>query len=178
MMESATTRIKGKYIILFCALLLPFVGVAVDCRNETRAKEVTFGQLIDSPAQYNGRVIVIDGFFFSGFEVQVLSERLQYSVYAEGHAVPAGKMLWVDGGIPQETYDQLYQQSQMGPAERYGRLSIKGKFDYGGKYGHLGEYSYQIEPIAVSLIPWSPPANNLPVARVMIFSTYAVRNGR
>ena len=76
----------------------------------------------------------------------MLSERLEYSGLTEGHLVPKGKMIWVSGGIPKETYDKLDQQQMMGPSERYGKLSVTGKFEYGGQYGHLGGYNYQIEP--------------------------------
>jgi len=32
----------------------------------------------------------------------------------------------------------------MGPRERYGKVMLKGKFEYSGKYGYLGSYSSQI----------------------------------
>ena len=53
-------------------------------------------------------------------------------------------MLWIEGGIPTEIYDSLSQQEMMGPTERYGQIRIKGKFESGGEYGHLGQYDYQI----------------------------------
>ena len=65
-------------------------------------------------------------------------------------------MLWIEGGIPQEIYDSLYQQEMMGPTERYGQIRIKGKFEYGGEYGHLGQYEYQIVPAEVWLLSWTP----------------------
>ena len=119
--------------------------------------EVTFEQLFSDPEQYNGKTITIDGFYFHGFEVIVLSEVLEYSGYAEGHLIPEGRMMWVEGGIPVEVYDQLYEQQMMGPTERYGKIRVKGKFAYGGQYGHVGAYSYQITPAEVELLPWSPP---------------------
>ncbi len=68
----------------------------------------------------------------------VISEELKYSGYTEGHLLPSGRMLWIEGGIPKEVYDRLYQQQMMGPLERYGKVRVKGKFEYGAKYGHLG----------------------------------------
>lgn len=46
----------------------------------------------------------------------------------------------------------------MGPEERYGEIRLEGKFEYGGKFGHLGAYGSQIAPSKVELLPWSPPA--------------------
>jgi hypothetical protein len=54
-------------------------------------------------------------------------------------------------------YDNLYQQSMMGPTERYGKVRMTGKFQYGGQYGHLGAYKHQISPSNVELLPWEPP---------------------
>ena len=121
-------------------------------------QQTTFDQLSSTPKQFNGRVIIIDGFYFQGFEVAVLSENLVYSGYAQGHLVPKGTMIWIEGGIPKEIDDRLYEQHMMGPSERYGKIRIRGKFEFGEKFGHLGQYDYQIIPFEVELLPWFPPA--------------------
>ena len=100
-------------------------------------QDVTLEQLFTNPDKYNGKQVIVEGFYFQGFEVQVIAERLEISGYAEGHLVPKGKMLWVEGGIQREIYDKLNQQQQMGPLERFGKVKITGKFEYGEKYGHL-----------------------------------------
>ncbi len=151
--EGTVTR----YIAIVCVLSILVVGFVTSCSNVTEAKEVTFDQLFDNP-EYNGKVVIINGFFFCGFEVHVLSERLEYSGYLAGHLVPKGRMLWVEGGIPKEVYEKIYQQSLRSSVEGYGKVRIKGKFECGGKYGHLGGYTSQIVPIEVSLLTWSPPA--------------------
>ena len=143
-----------KYVSLVCVCLLLIIGMVIGCREE----QVTFDQLFSNPNQYNGKYLTIEGFFFGGFEVIVLSENLEYSGYAEGHLVPKGRMIWIEGGIPREVHDALYQQQMMGPTERYGKVRLKGKFEYGAKYGHLGGYSSQIIPSEVELLKWSPPA--------------------
>ena len=114
--------------------------------------QVTFDQLFANPGKYNSREISIEGFYFQGFEIVVLSERLEYSGLAEGHLVPKGRMVWVSGGIPKEVYDALDRQGQMGPAERYGKVRMTGKFEYGGKYGHLGGYSCEIVVTGAQLL--------------------------
>lgn len=86
----------------------------------------------------------------------MLSEDLGYSGYASGHLAPVGRSMWVEGGIPGEVYDRLYEQRMMGPTERFGKVKVTGKFEYGGKYGHLGSYDCQIALSQVELLDWSP----------------------
>lgn len=146
----------NRYRVLVCVLLLAVIGIITACNTEV--EEVTFDQLFTAPNQYHGKNIIVEGFYFHGFEVIVLSERLEYSGYAPGHLVPKGRMVWVDGSIPEEVYDQMYQQQMMGPTERYGKVRVTGKVEYGGSYGHLGAYDTQITPVVVEILPWSPPA--------------------
>ena len=147
------------YVPLVCVLLLSIIGLTIGCSKEqaTEVQVVNFDQLLTSPEQYNGQDVTIEGFFFHGFEIVVLSENLGYSGYADGHLVPKGKMLWIEGAISKEVYDRLYIQEMMGPTERYGKILLKGKFEYGGEYGHLGAYNSQLVPSEVEFLLWSPP---------------------
>jgi hypothetical protein len=145
-----------KSIALALVALVSLTGVlAPGCRTAP-AEEVTFEGLFSNPERYNGREITLEGFYFHGFETIVLAERLALSGYAEGHLIPAGKMLWVEGGIPLDIYNRLYIQSMMGPEERYGKLRITGVFSYGGQYGHLGGSDAQITPRETELLDWAP----------------------
>jgi len=148
-----------RYIVLIYILLLFITGLNLGCSSEQPAKvqEVNFDQLFTNPQQYNGLQITLEGFYFQGFEVIVLCEKLEYSGYAEGHLVPKGRMVWIEGGIPKEVYDKAYKQQMMGPLEHYGKVKVKGKFEYGVNYGHLGSYNSQIVPLEVELLLWSPP---------------------
>lgn len=107
-----STIIKPLSIILILFMLgsVAFLGCQPGGGGE---QAVTFEQLFSNPEQYNGKTITIDGFYFHGFEVIVLCEALEYSGYAEGHLIPEGGMMWVEGGIPVEVYDQLYEQQMM-----------------------------------------------------------------
>ena len=147
-----------RYIVVAAILACLVSAGALGCQQpgETTAHKVTFEQLFSSPEQFHGKDIILEGFYFGGFEVIVLAERLEYSGYAEGHLVPKGRMLWIEGSIPLEIYNQLYHQQMMGPDERYGKIKVKGKFEYGGQYGHLGGYNSQITPSQVEILPWSP----------------------
>jgi hypothetical protein len=152
--------IKPHAIVGLLLLALSVMGLGTNCgeNQATKAQEVTFEQLFTNPEPYNGKNITIEGSFFGGFEVIVLSEDLEYSGYAPEHLVPKGKRVWIEGGIPKEVYDKLHQQRMMGPSERYGKVRVTGKFEYGAKYGHVGAYSSQIVPVEVELLLWSPPA--------------------
>jgi hypothetical protein len=148
--------IKKVYTLIMICLLL-MTGSTAGCSRVIDQAD-TFDGLFSNINAYNGKDITIEGFYFQGWEVNVLSERLELSGYAEGHLVPKGRMIWVSGGISKEVYDKLNQQQQMGPTERFGKVRITGEFEYGGKYGHLGEYEQQITPTETIILPWSPPA--------------------
>jgi hypothetical protein len=148
----------NRYIVLISMLLLVIICTAAGCgRAAIQVPELTFDRLFTNPDKYNGKQVILEGFYFHGFETIVLCERLEYSGNAEGGLVPQGRMLWVEGGIPREIYDKLNQQQMMGPQERYGKVKITGKFDYGGQFGHLGAFVSQIVPLKVELLPWPPP---------------------
>ena len=142
-------------VLLIAMLLLPLVGVILGCTGGQLAqvREVTFEQLFLAPDQYSGKNIVIEGYYYQGWETIVLSEKLVYSGYAPGHLIPDGKMIWIETGVPKEIYDSAYQQQMMGPLERFGKVRITGKFEYGEKYGHVGGFDSQIIPLDVELVP-------------------------
>ena len=132
-----------KHLIIVVSLIALLVS---GCSNwgSIEGTSVTFEQLLSNPNKYNGKEITIEGFVFLGFETMVLSEELKHSGYAEGHLVPGERMLWIEGGIPIDIHGELHEQHMMGPSERYGRVLARGVFQYGGQYGHLGAYKYQI----------------------------------
>ena len=152
-------KTKLSYLVLSIIVLALSVSLITACKQDekTKTQEVTFEQLFASLDKYDGKYIDIEGIYFHGFEIIVLSENIGYSEFAQGHLVPKGKMIWIEGGIPQNIYDELHKQEMMGPEERFGKIRINGKFEYGGKYGHLGGYDSQIIPSEVAIIPWSPP---------------------
>jgi len=146
--------------VLYCLIVhMSLIALlASGCANGGSGKgaSVTFEQLFSSPGQYNGKEITIEGFVFLGFETMVLSEELKLSGYAEGHLVPGERMFWIEGGITTDIRDGLYEQHMMGPTEHYGKALVRGKFQYGGQYGHLGAHKYQITPSKIQLLAWSP----------------------
>ncbi len=160
MREICMTRSKLFFVLLLIIIISAMLfSPTLACKQDRTVspEEVTFEQLFADPTEYSGRYITIDGIYFHGFEIILLSEGLAFSEFAYGHLVPEGKMIWVEGGIPKNIYDKLYKQDIMGPEERFGKVRLSGKFEYGQEYGHLGGYDSQIIPSEVVIIPWSPP---------------------
>jgi len=68
----------NRYLRLVIVLFLIAISV-VNCGGEQADEEhVTFEQLFSSSEKYDGRQIALEGFYFGGFEVCVLSEVLDY----------------------------------------------------------------------------------------------------
>lgn len=147
---------KRRSVFGVLTVLLAIVIVS-GCADQTSAAPLTVEQVIAQAKKHNGKTINVEAFYFHRWETIVLADRLEPSGYAPGHLVPKGTLIWVEGGIPKETYDRLYVQQQMGPSERIGKLRIKGKLEYGGKYGHVGGFDAQITPLETELLPWTPP---------------------
>jgi rhodanese-related sulfurtransferase len=145
-------KLKNLLILALVALLVGGAGLG-GC---TATQEVALEQLFAEPESYDGKDLILEGFYFSGFEVNVLAEGLAYSGLGGSHIGPTGELIWIEGSIDAAVLDSLYQQSMMGPTEVFGKIRIEGKFEYGEGYGHLGGYEYQITPVATEALPWSP----------------------
>ncbi len=144
--------LKSLLIVALVAIMVGGAGLG-GCHA---AQEVSLEELFAEPEHYDGKDVILEGFYFGAFEVSVLAEGLEYSGLAEGHLVPTGRMIWIEGTIAEVVFDSLYQQSAMGSTEIFGKIRVEGKFEYGEAYGHVGGYSYQITPIEVEALPWSP----------------------
>ena len=150
--KTLSAYLTGSLVKIF---ILPLLLLSVTGCSQHDISEATLAELASDPVRYNGKEITVEGFYFQGFEVQVLAEKLEYSGYTEGHLVPKGKMIWVEGGMPSDVHEAMYIQDMMGPEERYGKVRMTGKFEYGEQYGHLGAYDSQIVPSEVELLEWS-----------------------
>jgi hypothetical protein len=119
---------------------------------------ITFSELTTSPAKYNNQSITIEGFWFDGFETEVLAERLIPSSFAQGNFQPDGVKIWVYGGIPVEISQLLYLQpdNSTGYTAHYGKVELTGILEYGGQYGQMNAYQYQLTVQSAKMIPWSP----------------------
>jgi hypothetical protein len=125
----------------------------------TSPVSVTFDQLINQPSVYNGKFIIVEGFYFSGFEIAALSTGLLTATYNPNNLTPKQPLIWITGNLGKDVYDNLYHQTDTpsGYTENFGKVRVTGTFQYGSKYGHLDAYSYQVNVTSGALLPWSPP---------------------
>jgi hypothetical protein len=140
-------------IILSTFLItIPFVSA---CQRPT---SLTFEQVITHPENYNEKQITVEGFFFNGFEIVCLSQKLVPSTFHAGNVAPAQPLIWVTGDLGKDVYDHLYTQNETpsGYAEHYGKVRVTGTFHYGSKYGHLDSYKYKLDVSSATLLKWSP----------------------
>ena len=142
-------------------LLIPLVSIITTfsiASCNVPAAEITFSNLESSPETYADKVITIDGYWFDGFEMAVLAERLEADDYAPSNLKPRGVLIWVSGGLSEEVRENLYLQPEnvTGYPAHYGKVRLEGKLKCGGNYGHLNSYQFQLEVINSKMLPWSP----------------------
>ena len=117
--------------------------------------DISFAQVISEPASFNGKVITVTGYWFDGFEIAVLAETLEPSSFTPGNVQPAGTKIWVRGGLPENVSAQLNLQSNntTGYPAHYGKVELTGILEYGGYYGHMNAYQYQLTVLSARFIP-------------------------
>jgi len=120
--------------------------------------QITFALLIADPGLYNNQIITITGFWFDGFEIEVLTERLDASDFAPGNLQPVGTKIWVKNGLPDDVSTQLFLQpdNPTGYPAHYGKVELTGILEYGGQYGHMNAYQYQLTVQSAQLLNWEP----------------------
>jgi hypothetical protein len=144
--------------LLGIILILVLLGTVVSgCGSGPQT--LTFSQLISGADKYNGQIVTLEAFYFSGFEISALSGSLGPSSSGAWRIVPSNPLIWVAGGITQELQNELYSQSDTpsGYPEHFGKLAVTGKFESGGNYGHMDAYHYRITINAASREDWTPP---------------------
>ncbi len=151
--------LERRSFFMVTAIVVVTLALAIGCASTANKNmNIDFGQLISSPAKYNGKTVTVEGYYFSGFEIVVLSESLQPSTFAEGNVNPSTPMIWLTGSFPDDIHNGLIVQNNTpsGYPEYYGRVKLTGTFEYGGKYGHLNAFNYQLDVTSVEKLAWSP----------------------
>jgi hypothetical protein len=153
----AVTVTAGKTELVNISLIPENVPITIPAT----AVRVCFSELVAQPQIYNGQYIIIDGYWFDGFEMAALAQRLEPSVFAPGNLKPGGALIWIKGGLREEVRQQLYLQSDnpTGYPAHFGKVRLTGKLEYGGQYGHLDSYQYQLYVYDSEMLPWAPPAD-------------------
>ncbi len=155
---------RYKYVTLL-VLVLAILSLGISGCGSSTNQSITFSQLISQADKYNGRTVTFEAFYFGGFEISALAESVGPAVSDVSRIVPNGALIWVESGITQELHDKFYKQNNTpsGYTEYIGKLKISGKFETGGKYGHLDAYQYQMAITSAELLDWSPPPIVTPI---------------
>ena len=152
--EVAMTVITGQIQVISVQLMLEASPTTIPADPI----EVTFSDLALQPQIYSDKFVCIDGYWFDGFEIAVLAERLDPSSYKPGNLEPGGILIWIKGGLSEAVREQLYLQPEnvTGYPAHYGKVRLAGRLEYGGEYGHLNSYQYQLNVYASESVPWNP----------------------
>jgi len=104
-----------------------------------------FYALLKTPADYNGKVVTVDAFYFENSNISVLAGGFT-NPPGSNDLVPAPPNIWLSGTLPQSVQSQLHPQTATpsGDIEHYAKIRVTGTFQYGGTYGYSNGYSYQI----------------------------------
>jgi hypothetical protein len=147
-----------KFIKIFSILaILALTSVMLPACSGKTDDTLSFDDLIAHADQYNGKVVTFEAFFFYGFEIEALSGGLTHQNNSSLWT-PTNPRIWFSGNIPQDVTDRFYTQTDTpsGYPERYGKIRITGTFQYGGAYGHLNAYNYQLVATGAVYLDWTP----------------------
>jgi hypothetical protein len=149
---------SGKSRIVSLILILSLMNLVFTGCSGSTDKNLTFSQLISQAEKYNGETVTLEVFYFTGFEIAAICESVGPAKYDSGRLVPNGTLVWVEKGVSEDIYNQMYVQNQTpsGYPEHIGKLKITGKFETGGQYGHMNAYQYKIAFTAAELLEWAP----------------------
>jgi len=139
--------------------ILLIITSAAGCGEKTVTPSGNFfAQIAADPGKYNGKTVTFDGYYFAGFEIEVVCENLVPQEGWEGNYVPAGIKIWAEGYMPKAVYSNLYTQEKnpTGYPAEYGKIEVTGVFTYGAKYGHMDAYNYHLTMTDAKLLDWKP----------------------
>lgn len=111
------------------------------------SENVLFSELISNSQKYNGKRVCTEGVHVSAFESDAIGE----STYQEGEAMYLTEpTIWNEGANIKSKQDCF--ETDTIPSAEFCKVRICGIFEYGGAYGHVGGYQYQITDDAGELI--------------------------
>ena len=120
--------------ILLLMILLSLAG----CQSAPDVVvDIPFETLVTDSASYTGKQICTEGIYLSGFEISALGE----STYErDGFPYLTEPVMWIErADVKTQAECASFQGYQFCPVQ------VCGRFKFGGSYGHLGGYKYQIE---------------------------------
>lgn len=101
-------------------------------------KVIVFNELINNPEKYKNKNICTNGVYAVGFEVDNLAE----SIYQKDDTIYLTKpTIWIERANIKSKSECIKNNFNT----EFCKVNICGVFEYGGKYGHLGGFQYQIK---------------------------------
>jgi hypothetical protein len=123
----------------------------LSCRATDKLTEpavVRFHSLVDTPQNYNGQLVCTHGVSVSSFEASGLASATREDAGGLHLTEP---VIWLEGArLLSQT--GCFTTSTV-PAYEFCEVTVCGRFEYGGRYGHLGAYAYQLSGAALPLLP-------------------------
>jgi hypothetical protein len=127
------TLMKSAVLIVTGPLLTLLINGCV------RGMEVDIDDLLSSPQSYQGEEICTEAVYASGFEINALGA----STYQRGDAVYLTEpVIWLERAEIRSSTDCF--SSATTPPVEFCKARVCGFFEYGGNYGHVGAYEYQL----------------------------------
>jgi hypothetical protein len=123
---------KGVFVVIGLGLTLLITGCV-------QSIMVDIDDLLSDPRSYQNKEVCTEGIYASGFEVNALAA----STYREGDAVYlTAPAIWIEGAQIRSSADCF--SSATTPPIEFCQVTVCGFFEFGGQYGHLGGYEYQL----------------------------------
>jgi hypothetical protein len=114
---------KLAVLLSLCALCL---CAALPLSACVSGSSPSFAELVANPARYNGCDIVVEGYYFSGFEIVALAGELA-PASRPGNVTPVQPRIWIKTSVSIDPESRLYlqQNTPSGYDEHYGRVRLK-----------------------------------------------------
>lgn len=100
---------------------------------------VSVSELVTNPSSYNGRWIRTTGIWVSGFEASSLSDS---TFEKNGVTYLKEPTIWISEDVVKDKRDCFSEE--LVPPVTFCTVDVEGIFEYGDRYGHLGQYEFQV----------------------------------
>lgn len=125
-------------ILLGACVATPTPAPATPTPAPPPAADVSFSDLMTAPTTYAGKEICTNGIYLSSFEVEALG---QDTVERDGALYLTEPSIWLE----RAKIEAEPNCTEVGtPPAKFCQARVCGRFDYGGQYGHLGGWLYQL----------------------------------
>lgn len=120
---------------IFLLMILLFLA---GCQSAPDAVlDIPFDTLVADPGKYDGEFFCTEGIYLSGFEISALGAA---TYERDGFLYLTEPVIWIErADVKTQAECTSFQGYQFCPVQ------VCGRFKFGGSYGHLGGYKYQIE---------------------------------